>query len=107
MRNALAKNIRRICSGSRAGCNGISLQATRLPLQSQPLQLEHALEKSGCVPFRAPTGNSRVLSREFPQITDTWYGTQSRLSQEFPPWVRQATQVSVTVLGNPVQLELS
>jgi hypothetical protein len=32
----VGKNIHRICSGSRAGCNGISSQATRLPLQGHP-----------------------------------------------------------------------
>ena len=28
-------------------------------------------------------------------------------SQDIPPWVRHSTQVSVSVLGNPVQSELS
>ena len=48
------------------------------------------------------------FAREFPQITDTSYGTQSSSCQDIPPWVQDnSTQVSVSVLGNPVQSELS
>ena len=78
VRNALAKNIARICSGSRAGCDGMSLQAPRLrrlrrgkhPFHYKShLRREHALAGSVVrLLFLAPVG-TREFPREFHQVT--------------------------------------
>ena len=53
-------------------------------------------------------GNSRVCLASSPQITDRSYGIQSRLARSSRLGLKDnATQVSVSVLGNPVQSELA
>src|SRR6476646_1939225 len=64
--------------------------------------------KFTCAPFLVPSGNSRgcLASSPLNHGHVVWHPEPS--SQDIPPWAtRQATQVSVEVLGNPVQLELS
>src|SRR5712671_5255924 len=53
------------------------------------------------------SGNSRGSLASSPSNHGhvVWHPEPS--SQDIPPWVRQSTQVSVLVLGNPVQSELS
>ena len=73
VRNALAKNIHRLCSGSRAGCKGISSQATRLPLQDYPATRLNALAEIRLrgLAFSRAWGTREICSRVPKQlITD-------------------------------------
>ena len=60
--------------------------------------------------LRKPNAGVRELASFVSRVPSNhghvvWHPEKS--SQDIPPWVRHSAQVSVTVLGNPVQLELS
>ena len=99
------------CRGSRAGCNNVDFAgdtpATTDPQVGNPLTSEnrivHSIHKQELASFRSRVPESNQLSAgAYGDGHVVWHPEKS--SQDIPPWVtRQSMQVSVSVLGNPVQ----